>query len=568
MNKMAVGNKYLALLLEVFIVSAFMWPAILAAHPFGTDTYTIVYLTDIMLESEDMRGFQRTLDQAMSYEGFEDYAFGMWIFGSVLSQMTGLSPMELSIIVPQVWILFSSTALFLLGRLLLKSDKAGLLAVIFFLGMPIATTDFLTYETKTIALSMALMSFYMFLREDSIWRKTLSFNIPFLFVIITHPPTALLTMFSLTAYTVVNSLTQSREVTGDASALAVTVFLWAAVMRYFDPVYQHYIYNLRFLERLSTYLPSHISGLMNLLLNVFEQNNLQYFVIFYTILSMLLILLSKKLRMSSLNWRIRGCNMVTASKYVLVSTIVFLSALVLYSVWTNGLGGHLISQYTLVGSLFRIGPLHLILLPIGFIGADKRLLLLFMFLTLIIVPTALNYSGYTGTTRRTWYFILTIPLIVANGLKNTISIFRKETVKQIILGGTLLLVFSSSVVGTMYFAPEIAETTAERTSLDTMAENYAGSTVLAPNYRQRLELYGNVEDAIIHTKSSVAMNCWRNLVTLGGEKYVECLDELGVEYIIRSDRTVKKISGEELAEYSPCLDKPYSSRYFGVYGVR
>ena len=137
-------------ILLVFLIAicflAYFMPTVLFFSPSGTDVYSHAYNTQNMADASSLFGFYEESFKN-EYQGY-DYPFGMWYFGSILMKVTGMSSMELAIILPLAALFILLILYYIFALELLKSSEGAILSTIFLISMPVLAIGMLNYSTS------------------------------------------------------------------------------------------------------------------------------------------------------------------------------------------------------------------------------------------------------------------------------------------------------------------------------------------------------------------------------------------------------------------------------------
>ena len=194
-EKMNIKNNAYLLLLFAIILLAYIIPVLLLQAPSGTDAYTHVLYTDIMLNSKSLNEFfDICLEER--YLSYYDYPFGLWVFGSVVGKITGLDSYTLSYLLPLLLIFILTMIYYTYSRLFIKSERYLQLSVIFLLSMPIISQEILNYSTSKFVMPMLLFIIYLSLNDNISLKKSIVFVPLLLFCLcFTHTGTYMFLLF-------------------------------------------------------------------------------------------------------------------------------------------------------------------------------------------------------------------------------------------------------------------------------------------------------------------------------------------------------------------------------------
>jgi hypothetical protein len=192
-------------------------------------------------------------------------------------------------------------------------------------------------------------------------------------------------------------------------------------------------------------------------------------------------------------------------------------------------------------------------------------------------PSAMKNIEYDGTgiKRKIWYYMLLIPVFSAKGLENILKFLSDRKAHPNLQVGVLSIVlttvFLSTVIDTYFFEPYLAERPVEINAIQVMGHLYPKSSVLAPVYHQRLELYGDLKDAEIYYPDDVGKSHLKKLST---ETYTS-LDEasirglkiLDIDHILYSKRAMRRIHGGESITNLKGISRIYDAFDVQIYTI-
>jgi hypothetical protein len=169
LKKPTPGKTY-ALVILFILLLGYVIPIAIHPDPLGTDVYTHIVYTDIMLESKSIKNFyEKCLEKEdISY----DYPFGLWLFGAIVSKVSGLDVYTLSYILPTILILQLVLVFYVYSGILISSVRYRLMSVIFLLSMPVIAIEILEYRTSVFSMPIILSVFYFLLEKKTSIVKT------------------------------------------------------------------------------------------------------------------------------------------------------------------------------------------------------------------------------------------------------------------------------------------------------------------------------------------------------------------------------------------------------------
>lgn len=554
-------------ILLVFLIAicffAYFMPTVLFFSPSGTDVYTHTYNTQNMADANSLFGFYEESFKN-EYMGY-DYPFGMWYFGSILMKVTGMSSMELAIILPLTALFILLILYYIFALELLKSSEGAILSTIFMISMPVLAIGMLNYSTSRFVVLFLIPILFIALRKPEI--KTALISLILVFTLgFSHTGTFMFLIFFSVMYFLIYAVVWKKFDRGFFILIVSLLFVYVQIAQYFPFVQPQYIDKGRFLITMTDSLAS-ISGLgffseMGIIFyeNIFVSSNIIY-ALFW---SSLLYVVAKFIIIT----RVRIENRFAPQKKFAALPII---------------GNISQISHDIVAAPFWIGPVHTVLAVIGFFKLDARGKCIFLALIgTSLVPGMMKFAENTGgtTSREIFYLFLIIPVAAAAGFYVLIPLVKRYTVKKHysiptlgIYALILIPLIVAPVIGSIYYAPVISGTEQERTNLQwlsTTGNSFEG--VAGPGYRERIDLYALKLTPSIESGSE-SKRYWDDLYKTyfyeGAEEYTHDLNSFNIKYILQSDRTLKGfLEGATSLKISKnmMLDRIYASdNNFSIY---
>jgi hypothetical protein len=181
-----------------------LYPTLLSGLPYSTDGWPIIRNTELLIENTPI-----SLDDAV-FDGYNNYWPASSIFGAVLTQITGLKPLEAMAVGIPLAGAITILILYALVRALSGNHVIAFIAALLLAtGYPhVMFTAGVTKET--FANPIYMLSIFIFLARGG-WRKTLLFTIASIALASSHHLTAIITIAALAAITLAKSLTRFRQ---------------------------------------------------------------------------------------------------------------------------------------------------------------------------------------------------------------------------------------------------------------------------------------------------------------------------------------------------------------------
>ncbi|HXX55788.1 MAG TPA: hypothetical protein VEI81_06815, partial [Methanoregula sp.] len=171
------ANKCFAVLLlflAAVILVSFVVPFLDFGRLYGTDDYTHLFHTGKMAESSSLSGFYENMGNEVSNAGSGinpyNYPFGLWLFGSTVAKMTGLSSIDAAFVFTLFFVFLLIGSFYFYSGLILKEKEHKLLATLFFISMPNMALLMLSYRPSVFILPFLFLILYIGYKDDVDWK--------------------------------------------------------------------------------------------------------------------------------------------------------------------------------------------------------------------------------------------------------------------------------------------------------------------------------------------------------------------------------------------------------------
>jgi hypothetical protein len=557
-------TAYLYLFLFLILFLGYVIPVIVYRMPTGTDVYTHIFYSEEMKTSDSISGFY----QQCSEKGLVncDYPFGLWLFGSVASKITGLAVYDVSYILPLILLFFTCGIYFVYSKLFLKSNEEAVIAVAFLLSIPILAISFLAYTTLIFAIPLLLLILYFtFYEHMNIIKRIALISLVLFTLSITHTGTYLFLFFFSIAYLVLYAALLGK-LDYDAFALTASILVvYSLSMGYFPYVQSQYIDKATLILTAGNWISSKTGiGLFGELSNVFYTR----------------VFVGKGI-VDSILW--------SALVYMVCELVVIVRSRL--SIPDNlrknlqiGIPALGDVSHSIATTPFWLGPIQTVLSLFGFFNInDRGKCILISVFVVSVLPGALE-TGSTGALREIEYFLIILPITSSAGLT-----FLMDRVKPLLKNNLfrtayyvgLFIIFLALIitpfVGNIYYRPSIAGEGFERQGLAWLG------TVGSPDegaegvgYRDMINVYSGKSVPSSTTVESgsdtrqLNTYLYKIYTTNGSELSADSLyAQFRVRYLLLSDRVLRnmELDTDNLTlDYNTKLDKLYSSTgNFAVY---
>jgi len=535
----------LLLFLIALCFLAYFMPTILFFSPSGTDVYSHAYNTQNMADANSLFGFYEESFKN-EYQGY-DYPFGMWYFGSILMKITGMSSMELAIILPLAALSILLILYYIFALELLKNSEGAILSTIFMVSMPVLAISMLNFSTSRFVVLFLIPILFIALRKPDIRTALISLILVFTLGF-SHTGTFMFLIFFSIMYFLIYATIWKKFDSGFFILIVSLLFVYVQIAQWFPFVQPQYINKGRFLLTMADSLAS-VSGLeffseMGTIFyeNIFVANNIIY-AIFW---SSLLYALAKLI----ITTRVNVENRFTSPKKFAALPLI---------------GNFSQITHDVVAIPFWIGPVHTVLAAIGFFKLDARGKCIFLALIgTAFVPGVMKFADSMGgtTSREIFYLFLIIPVAATAGFYVLVPFVKRHTTKKYqsipvigIYSLILIPLIIAPIVGSIYYMPAISGTDQEKTNLQwlsTTGNSFEG--VEGPGYRERIDIYAQKLTPSVESGSE-SIRYWDDLHKTyfyeGAEDYTHDLNSFNIKYILQSDRALKGfIEGAESLKIS------------------
>ena len=546
------------LLISVFFLG-FILPIISYPDvPFGTDVFTHLIYTKIMLKSGSLAGFYKYCIQ--HYYKEYGYPFGMWLFGAIVAKTTGLSLIQLAMIVP---LLTAMVFLFLYYHFskLFYDEDVGLLAIFMLLTTPSFCMSLLNYSTSIFTMFFVVFILYMLLNEDlSITVRVLTISF-FLFVLlITHTGTYMFMMFLLTSFLMVHSIFERKVHTLAFLSLTIQMFL---MVFFLGNVFEHVHYQYLDKGRMIVSVGHLLSSVTRL--SFFESfSELLYKGIFLDLNPVIVVLWLSLL-------------------YTIALGIARLSSKVKMPEVFPALFGVSHISHEVVFWPIWLGPIHILLSIPGFVKSNLKGKMLLISVALVAIPSGL--IAKERALRELHYFYIILPIISAIGFRYVYRILesRYENWSSVKRGLTFLAttcvltaLIIIPIIGNLYYHPLISGPKYERDGMTWLRGIGSPNEGAVGLVGSRVAIYSDKVPIAVTSVSagSEAKRFGRDLYNIlfvpNSEKYAKDLyTAFGVKYYILTSKIKRVYSlplSDVIIDENRQFDKIYSSKsMFGIY---
>jgi hypothetical protein len=571
--KYAVSKCYLLLaifLLAVLLIS-FIIPALYFGRFFGTDDYTHLYHTQMMVSSTGNGDFYDKMGTYVSNpdsgENPYNYPFGLWLLGATLAKITGMPLLSVELLFVILFLLIIIGSFYLYSSTFLEVKEQQILAVLFLLSMPSAALGLLNYTPNIFILPFLYFVLYIALKEPIQWKLFPILWLSIFIITVSHTGTFIFLVSFSILFFLLYSLLWGRFSLSMFIVILSTFVIYIFSLKLFPLIANQYVVkSILFLSpgnflatKFNFFFPKEFS-------NIFYQNmmvNQDY--VYILILGAFIFTLAKLFQYIHR----KVSEKYSQSKHIFPVTLPISNI-----------------SHSSIATPFWIGPIHAFLSIFGFFRIDSRgKCMLISTLIVGILPDLLLTSqgtfATTGALREISYLSIIIPITAALGLWSVISYLdslkyaRKNLISFMVWILVLLAVIITPAVATTYYLPKIAGEDYINNGMKWLGDvGDVNEKVVGYGYRT-VPIYTNMTDASYGLASGNELSTFTGLLkgiyfSSVGDNVDSLRDRFGVKYILLSDKLIANLAGTNShleIENNQALNKIYSSKDFGVYEI-
>ncbi len=570
-RSLLVGGALDSLILTLILFTlflAYIFPVIVYPMPTGTDVYTHMFYTAEMKNSDSLSDFYGTCTRN-GYIGC-DYPFGLWLFGSLISKITGIGIFELSYILPLIMLCITILLFYVYSGVFLKKRQLCLISVLFLIGMPNIAITVLGYTPSIFSIPILLSILYFtFNDEIKFYKKTILISLLVFSLLIMHTGTYIFLLSFAMTYLIFSAVLWGKFERDVFLVLISLLILYTIVMWIFPEIQPQYLDKTKlfisvgqfFSERLNLPFMDYLSRLFYD--RVFVQSQavdaILWGALFYTIIEFITFI-----RLEIAKFK--------PQKYV--------PALGIFGGITN-------ISHSIMATPIWIGPLHTIFGIFGLLRLDRRSICILLSCILVLLIPGGLYEGSTGALREIFYFLIIIPIVSALGFELFMekivykwkSSLNRKVVAFLFLAISLNSLIVLPIIGNMYYRLDITGTNYERASMEWLGTQNDDGGVSGYGYRHMITIYSgkSVPEATTVTSGTETRRILNDLRSVyfgeDSEKEVEDLyAHFNVKYLLSSTQVSRNLGfeiGNSTIDTNTELDKIYSTKdNLGIYSYR
>jgi hypothetical protein len=560
----------LLLFLTAVMFVSFAIPFIDFGRLYGTDDYTHLYHTGIMSTTTSLSSFYDTMGDVVSNSDSDvnpfNYPFGLWLFGSMVAKITGLSPIDATFLFTLVFSFLLIGSFYFYSGMFFESRSKKLLATLLFISMPNMALLMLSFRPSVFILPFLFMILYIAYKEPVDWRLLPFMVFSIFIIVISHTGTFIFLLILSTVYFFLYCLLWGKFSRSFFIVIISSLVLYVISLNWFPQIANQYADKSSLFLTTSNFLATkfnlHLAGDLGKVFyqNLFVGQELVYAIIFGAIIFSVgkaLLYIHNKTKEA----------FKTTEKIFPVSLPI-----------TN-------ISHSLVATPIWIGPVQTLLSFVGYFYLDSKgkcLLISALLCTLLpdMFQTAQGIFAATGALREVSYLVIIIPVTASLGFFGTIDWIRegKSRFKKILVSVSWVILLLSVILvptlATTYYLPKIA---GENYIIDGM--KWLGQTgdatdkVVGYGYRT-VPIYTNMTDASYGLQSGTETRTFRSqfrgLFFSTDEKNADnFLSIFGARYVMSSDKIISNFGNTTnvTIDNNTALNKIYSSNDFGIYDI-
>ena len=561
----------LSILLLVVLLVSFIIPFLHFGRFFGTDDYAHLFHTKEMSSSTGISDFYERIGSQVSNpssgENEFNYPFGLWLFGATIVKITGMPLLSAELLFIILFFCIILGTFYLYSSTFLELKEQKILAVLFLLSMPSVAIDILSYRPSVFCLPFLFILLFIALKDPIEWKLLPIAWLSIFIIIVSHTGTFIFLIIFSTLFLLLYCLLWGRFLLSMYIVVLSTIFTYIFSLEWFPQIANQFDVKSTLLLAPGNFLAAKFNiSLLSQVGEIFYQHIIISHEFSYAIIIGALIYGLAKF---FLYFHRKVSEKFSQSENVYPLTLPI----------TN-------ISHSFTAAPIWIGPLHTIFSIFGFFRIDSRgkcMLLSTLFITILpdILITAQGTNSATGVTREISFLVIIIPITTVIGFwavlvyMDTIKNSKKNYILLIIWIFVLLAIIMPPTIATTYYLPTIS---GEDYIIEGM--QWLGNTgdlhekVIGYGYRF-IPIYTNMSDASYGVQDgydkSLFLNLLRGTYFSSTEKNVaELRHYFGVGYILTSDKLTaqfKNTVNNLTIDNNPAVDKIYSSKDFGIYGI-
>ncbi|RLI78381.1 hypothetical protein DRP05_07350 [Archaeoglobales archaeon] len=532
--------------------------------PYGTDAFTHLIYTDLMATTNSLNEFyEKNLENG--YIGY-DYPFGMWMFGSIVSKITGTELFQLSLLIPFGCLVTLILLYYQYSSVFNQSKEIRIFSILFLLSTPSIVLSILGYSTSIFAMFIDVIIIYLLLNKDiNIVKRFILINIFVFLLCITHTGTYLFMIFlSMTIFLIFAAI--SGKLHKESYFLTLLILGYYIVsMQIFPQIHSQYIGKGRILLSIGEFMslgPLTMKQILEMFYNQLLVNLSMSFIVFW--MSFLFL---------------AGYLMTWINRYISKAFKDFR-----VSIYQALLPAGLTSTIS-HGPIFWpvwLGPINVILAAIGVLRTKNPLILsLIISIPIIALPSGV-FAGERAL-RELFYMFLIVPPLSAIGFSTIKEHFSKIKMPKLRSGFAvasyliiLLSITAIPVIGNLYYHQNISGSEYEIDGMKWLAKIGSSEEGATGPVGARLAIYSKKIPVKVLSvtagseMSRLSKDEFYAYFRSQSEDYTkDLLASFGINYLVSTNK-IFRIYGQTplnlTVDSNKQLDKIYASKnFFSIY---
>jgi hypothetical protein len=561
----------LVIFLSIVVLVSYIIPLLDYGRYVGTDDYTHVIYTEGMDSSKGIYDFYSQMGQGErdpeNPDNFYNYPFGLWLFGSLVAKITGLTVFYGNFIVMSLFLVVIIGTFYVYCGVFLDSEEHKIIALLFMLSMPNVALILLNYRPEVFVLPFLFIILYIALQESVHWKLYPVLWLSVFIITLSHTGTFIFLISASLGFFLLYSLFWGKFSRNIYITIVSTSLIYLISLNWFPEIANQYVVKSTLFLSPGNFLADKFNFvLVRDFVTIFYQNffvgqQLVYAILFAAALygiSRVFILIHQYVS-------------------IFISRRTFFPAVVLPIQNIS---------HSAAASPIWLGPLQVLLSIAGFFRLDSKgkcLFITVVFTTLLpdLLHTSAGIEVATGALREIIYLVVIIPITATLGLLWILSYVNsmkspfKSLITFIIWFIVLSAVILTPAVGTTYYLPKIAGEDYSVNGMKWLGEQGHVNEKVTGYGLRTVSIFTDMSEPSVADGSETRL--FRQLLqdihfsSYNQEKSVDDLRQtFDVKYILSSDKILANLGKTRTGltiDSNQELDKIYSSRDFGIYEV-
>lgn len=560
----------LAFLFAIVVVS-FVIPFLNFGRLYGTDDYTHLFHTGKMSEAPSLNAFFQNMGSEVSNAGSAvnpyNYPFGLWLYGSEVIKMTGLSSIDGTFVFTLIFLFVLIGCFYFYSGFILATKEQKLIATLFFISMPNMALLMLSYRPSVFILPFLFLILYFAYKDAVDWKMTTMMMLSIFVIVISHTGTFIFLLIFSILFFLMYCLIWGKFSVPFYITILGTFVIYAISLNWFPQISGQYEDKASvFLTTGNFFATKFHFALAGDLGKAFYENLFVGQQVIYALMFAAIIFMIAKAFLYIHN-RAAAAFTKKTEMYPLTLPISNIS-------------------HSAAATPFWIGPVQSLFSLVGiFLLDSKGKCLLIAALICAVLPDQLqSMQGVvvdTGALREVSFLVIIIPITATLGFFELVRRLKesKNAHKKLISFTVWGLVLSSMIItpaiATTYYLPKIAGEDYVIDGMKWLGQiGNSHDSVAGYGYRP-VPIYTNMTDASYGLQSGTETRTFYNLLdgiyTSNDTGIPDTFQSVyGAKYVMSSDKILSnfRITRQNLTiDNNTALDKIYGSNDFGIYEI-